>query len=229
MPCTETAAYVPALRCDVMRATVLSVPPFPLAPFRDKGHERGERRRRLAAARVVQKRARKRRAPVVEHADQRARFDAIRERNPRRSARSRRRHGRRAAPGRDRSRSALPAAKPSRHGPPSRTPNPASRRCRSGCGCRRDRADPSGCLRPAMLRNIFARGHHRVALRRAERDRDHVLRQMLAVAHPGVKAFGDDIDERTVADDLQIDFGIRPQETARPSAPAPGRSPAAAH
>src|SRR6187402_1331424 len=56
---------------------LLALPPFPLAPIRDKGHERGQRRRRLSAARVIQKRSRKRRAPIVEHADQRTRLDAI--------------------------------------------------------------------------------------------------------------------------------------------------------
>ena len=50
-------------------------------------------------------------------------------------------------------------------------------------------------FRPAMLRNIFARRHHRVTLRRAERDRDHVLRQVFAVAHAGVETVGDDVDE----------------------------------
>ena len=41
-----------------------------LPPLRDERHEGGERGRRLATARVVQKRSGKRRAPVVEHADQ---------------------------------------------------------------------------------------------------------------------------------------------------------------
>ena len=57
--------------------TLLRLPSLLLPPFRDKGHERGERRRRLAAARVIQKRSGKRRAPVVEHADQRARLHAV--------------------------------------------------------------------------------------------------------------------------------------------------------
>src|SRR6185312_2507639 len=53
------------------------LPPLPLAPFRNESHERGERRRRLSAARVVQKRPRKRGAPIVKHADQRAGLDAV--------------------------------------------------------------------------------------------------------------------------------------------------------
>ena len=64
----------------------------------------------------------------------------------------------------------------------------------------------------AMLRNILRRCHHRIALRRPERDRDHVLFEMLAIAHAGVEAVGDDIDERAVADDLQFDLRICLQE-----------------
>ncbi len=63
-------------------------------------------------------------------------------------------------------------------------------------------------FRASMLRDVFARGHHRIALRRPERDRDHVLRQMFAIAHAGVKTSGHDIDERALADDLEIDFGM---------------------
>ena len=99
-----------------------------------------------------------------------------------------------------------------------------------------------------MLRDIFARGHHRVALRRAERDRDHVLRQMLAIAHAGVEASGDDVDERALGDDLQIDLRMGGEKrrhhrrqhqidrrrrridaqapaTAQPAGRAPGRAP----
>src|SRR5690606_41930344 len=50
--------------------------------------------------------------------------------------------------------------------------------------------------RPAMLCHIVTRRHDRVALRRAERDRDHILRQMLAIAHACVEALRDDVDER---------------------------------
>jgi hypothetical protein len=45
---------------------------LPLPPFPDEADERGERCRRLVAARIIQERSGKRRAPVVEQADQRA-------------------------------------------------------------------------------------------------------------------------------------------------------------
>ena len=50
------------------------------------------------------------------------------------------------------------------------------------------------------------------ALRRAERDRDHVLRQVLAVAHAGIVSGIDDVDERALADDLEIDLRTSPHE-----------------
>ena len=65
-----------------------------------------------------------------------------------------------------------------------------------------------GCFGAAMPRDVFARRHDRIALRRAERDRDHVLRQMLAIAHAGIKASGHDVDERALGNDLQIDLGV---------------------
>src|SRR5258705_4917333 len=69
---------LPRIALRSIRATALSVlAPLPLPPFRDESHERGKRRRRLAAARVIQERSRKRRAPVIEHATERAGLDAI--------------------------------------------------------------------------------------------------------------------------------------------------------
>src|SRR5436853_597245 len=84
----------------------------PLPPFRDKAHKRRERWRRLAAARIIQEQSRKRRVPVVEYADQRARLDAVA------TARNLHRHGPLAARDRDRLRSASPAAKLLRHARP---------------------------------------------------------------------------------------------------------------
>src|SRR5215468_9078690 len=55
----------------------LRLAPLLLAPLCDERYEGGERGWRLAAARVVQKRSGKRRAPVVEHADERAGDDRI--------------------------------------------------------------------------------------------------------------------------------------------------------
>jgi hypothetical protein len=55
----------------------LRSPSFLLPPLRHKGHKRGQRRGRLAPARVVQKWSRKRLAPVVEHADQRTLFHGL--------------------------------------------------------------------------------------------------------------------------------------------------------
>ena len=59
-----------------------------------------------------------------------------------------------------------------------------------------------------MPRDIVGRGHHRVALRRAERDRDHILRQMLAVTNAGVEPLRDDVDERALPDNLEVDLRI---------------------
>jgi len=65
-----------------------------------------------------------------------------------------------------------------------------------------------GVLWLAMPRDIVGRGHHCVALRRAERDRDHILRQVLAVTNAGVEPLRDDIDERSLGDNLQLDLRI---------------------
>ena len=205
-----------------------ALPPFPLPPFRDKGHERGERRRRLAAARVIQKRSRKRRAPVVEHADQRAGLDAVAnvtlERQPEANAVM---DGtqREAEIGRDKL-----CRRRNLHDTARLLELPIQQRPAAEAGADAGVIEQIlRMFRPAMLRNIFARRHHRVALRRAERDSDHVLRQMLAIAHAGVKACRRrcrQMSSRRRSPDRSWDG---PRETARPSAPAPDRSPAAAH
>ena len=58
-----------------MRYGRCAVTALPLAPVRDVGHEGGERGRWLAPTRITRKRSGKRRAPVIEHADQRARVN----------------------------------------------------------------------------------------------------------------------------------------------------------
>src|SRR5947207_12868342 len=69
---------VPGCRCaHPGYGRLLTFTPLPLPPFHDEGHERGERRRWLAAARIIQKRPWKWRTPIVKHADQRARLDAV--------------------------------------------------------------------------------------------------------------------------------------------------------
>ena len=49
-------------------------------------------------------------------------------------------------------------------------------------------------------------------LARADRDRDHVLREPLLVADAGIACRRQDVDEALVDDDLQPDVGIRGQE-----------------
>ncbi len=67
-------------------------------------------------------------------------------------------------------------------------------------------------FRAAVLRDVVRRRDHHVTLRRPERDRDHVLRQMLAVAHAGIEARFDDVDKRRLSDHLQFDLRILFQE-----------------
>ena len=67
-------------------------------------------------------------------------------------------------------------------------------------------------LRLAVPREVIGRSDHHIALRAAERDRDHVLREMLAIAHAGIEARADDVDERAFGDDLEIDLRIGLEE-----------------
>src|ERR1700681_3547836 len=57
--------------------SLLAPPPLLLPPVRDESHEGAECRGWLASARVIQKRTRKRCAPIIENADQRAGFHSI--------------------------------------------------------------------------------------------------------------------------------------------------------
>jgi hypothetical protein len=117
----------------------------------------------------------------------------------------------RSSRARHRSRSVSPAARLSASGPHSGTPSPTSRRWRSGCRCRGDRADLPAAW-PATLHDILRRRHPCIALRRTQRDRDHVLREMLAIAHAGIEASADDVNQRARGNDFQIDLRIGFQE-----------------
>src|SRR3984885_15276954 len=172
-----------------------------LPPLRDERNKSAQRGWRLAAASVIQKRAGERRAPIVEHADQHARpallahialerrpeADSVEGRAPRQSRIARDQLARR----RHFYDSTGLLELPVRH-PAAAEPGP-------------DRGmiqQVLGVLWPPMLRNILRRCHNRITLRRSQRDRDHVLRQMLAIAHARIEAGGNDIDKGTVADNL---------------------------
>ena len=69
-----------------------------------------------------------------------------------------------------------------------------------------------GCLRRRPLREIRRRADDRHAHVRPDAHGDHVLRHLLAGAHAGVIALGDDVGQAIVDDDLDLDVGILRQE-----------------
>src|SRR5882672_3921598 len=52
------------------------------------------------------------------------------------------------------------------------------------------------------------RRHQYVALGRPERNRHHVLRERLFIADSGIEALADDIDQRGIRNDLQVDLRV---------------------
>ena len=68
-----------------------------------------------------------------------------------------------------------------------------------------------GVFGAAAWRNRRA-PHHGHAHVRPDAHRDHVLGHLLAAAHAGVEALGDDVGQAVVDDDLDLDVGIVGQE-----------------
>src|SRR5579875_356895 len=62
-------------------------------------------------------------------------------------------------------------------------------------------------LGSAVLREIGLRPDHREANVGTDADRDHVLGDLLAEAHPGIEALSDNVDES--AFDVDLDFHLR--------------------
>src|SRR5262245_30063994 len=79
--------WVPALRSRLAARSaarslgrddsLLTFAPLPLPPRADECHKRRERRRRLAPARVIEEWPGEWRAPILQHAGQRAGFDRL--------------------------------------------------------------------------------------------------------------------------------------------------------
>jgi hypothetical protein len=57
-------------------------------------------------------------------------------------------------------------------------------------------------------RDTSGRCHHRITLRPPERDCDHILREVFAIAHARIEPSVDDVDERAFGYDFQIDLRI---------------------
>ena len=66
--------------------------------------------------------------------------------------------------------------------------------------------------RPRPPREVGRRADDRHAHVRPDAHGDHVLRHLLAEPHAGVVAFGDDVGQAVVDDDLDLDVGIVRQE-----------------
>ena len=64
-------------------------------------------------------------------------------------------------------------------------------------------------LWPAAARDVSRRSDDGIMLRTAQRDRHHVLREVLAIAHAGIVAGADDVDETAFGNDVEVDQGMR--------------------
>ena len=62
---------------------------------------------------------------------------------------------------------------------------------------------------PAYSRTAEEEG---VAVRPPDPHGDHIFRNLLAAADPGIKPLGDDVGQAIVDDDFDFDIGISPQE-----------------